>query len=161
MTEKKEYLMEVYQNLSDWLDEVKEIQKPRVDELIKQAKLYAKAAEGMTEDKLNQFTDNLKYDLHDFYTQNQTEIKHSIYLNLLNESLWSNLAQLTDKSQVEWAELEEDFEHDGVYKVGDIIGFGELVCQQCNEKTHIMHASEVTVCVNCGGDTFTRLPLDP
>ena len=28
MTEKKEYLMEVYQNLSDWLDEMKEIQKP-------------------------------------------------------------------------------------------------------------------------------------
>ena len=31
MTEKKEYLMEVYQNLSDWLDEMKEIQKPRIN----------------------------------------------------------------------------------------------------------------------------------
>jgi len=75
--------------------------------------------------------------------------------------MWASIAHLTDKSQVEWAELVDDFEHDGIYKIGDTIGFGELVCQQCNEKTHIMHASEVVVCVKCGGDTFTRLPLDP
>lgn len=161
MTDKKEYLMEVYQKLNDWLDEMKEIQKPRVNELIKQAKLYAKAAEGMSEEKLNQFADNLKHDLYDFYQQNQAEIKHSTYLGLLNETLWRNLAQLTDKSQVEWAELVDDFEHDGIYKVGDIIGFGELVCEQCDEKLHIMHASEVSACIKCGGDSFTRLPLDP
>ncbi|HCH69050.1 MAG TPA: hypothetical protein DE042_00885 [Colwellia sp.] len=161
MTEKKEYLMEVYQNLSDWLDEMKEIQKPRINELVNQAKAYTKTAEGMTEEKLNQFVDNFTYDLHDFYQLNQAEIKHSIYLNLLNERMWASLAHLTDKSQVEWAELVDDFEHDGIYKVGDIIGFGELVCQQCNEKTHIMHASEAVACVKCGGDSFTRLPLDP
>lgn len=161
MTEKKEYLMEVYQGLSDWLDEMKEIQKPRINELVNQAKAYTKTAEGMTEEKLNQFVDNFTYDLHDFYQLNQAEIKHSIYLNLLNERMWASLAHLTDKSQVEWAELVDDFEHDGIYKVGDIIGFGELVCQQCNEKTHIMHASEAVACVKCGGDSFTRLPLDP
>ena len=55
----------------------------------------------------------------------------------------------------------EDFEHDGIYKAGDIIGFGELVCQQCDEKIHIMHVSEVAVCAKCGGESFTRLPLDP
>lgn len=161
MTKNKEYLMDVYQSLSDWLDEMKEIQKPRVNELVNQANLYAKAAEGMTEEKLGQFVDNLKYDLHDFYQQNQTEIKHSIYFDLLNEKMWASLAHLTDKSQVEWAELVDDFEHDGIYNVGDVIGFGELVCQKCEEKTHIMHVCEVVACVNCGGDSFTRLPLDP
>ena len=80
---------------------------------------------------------------------------------MLNETFWSNLAQLTDKSQVEWAGLVADFEHDGIYKAGDVIGFGELVCQQCDEKIHIMHVSEVGVCAKCGGDSFTRLPLDP
>lgn len=161
MINKKEYLMEIYQDLNNWLDEMKELQKPKITELVKHAKAYAKAAENMSEEKINQFADNLKHDLHDFYQQNQAEAKHSIYLGLLNETLWSNLAQLTDKSQVEWAELVEDFEHDGVYKTGDIIGFGELVCQQCNEKIHIMHVSEVAACANCGGGSFTRLPLDP
>jgi len=161
MINKKEYLVEIYQDLSNWLDEMKELQKPRVTELIKHAKLYAEAAENMSEEKINQFTDNLKHDLYDFYQQNQSQAQHSIYLGLLNEALWSNLAQLTDKSQVEWAELLEDFDHDGIYKTGDIIGFGELVCQQCDEKTHIMHVSEVAACAKCGGDSFTRLPLDP
>jgi hypothetical protein len=161
MTNKKEYLIDIYQDLSNWLEEMKEIQKPKIDEMIKQAKLYANAVESMSEEKVNQFTDNLKHDLHDFYQQNQSQVKHSTYLGLLNETLWSNLAQLTDKSQVEWAELVEDFEHDGQYKAGDIIGFGELVCQQCDEKVHILHVSEVVECANCGGENFIRLPLDP
>ncbi len=161
MTNKKEYLIDIYQDISNWLDEMKELQKPKIIELVTRAKSYAKAAENMSEEKVNQFTDNLKYDLHDFYQQNQSQVKHSTYLGLLNETFWSSLAQLTDKSQVEWAELVEDFEHDGIYKAGDIIGFGELVCQQCDEKIHIMHVSEVAVCAKCGGDSFTRLPLDP
>ncbi|MBU2923878.1 zinc ribbon-containing protein [Colwellia sp. 1_MG-2023] len=161
MANQKDYLVEIYQDLSNWLEEMTESQKPKVIELVKQAKLYAKAAEEMSEEKVNQFTDNLKHDLHDFYLQNQSEAKDSTYLGLLNETLWSTLAQLTDKSQVEWAELVEDFEHDGLYKVGDFIGFGELACQQCGDKQHIVHFSEVTECVKCGGDSFTRLPLDP
>jgi len=153
--------MEIYQDLSKWLDEMKEIQKPRVIELVKRAKSYALAAEHMSEEKVAQFTDNLKHDLHDFYQQNQSQAKNSIYLGLLSETLWENLAQLTDKSQVEWAELLEDFQHDGIYKTGDVIGFGELICQQCEEKTHIMHFTEIANCLKCGGDSFTRLPLDP
>jgi hypothetical protein len=161
MANQKDYLMEIYQDLSNWLDEMTEIQKPKIVELLKQAKLYAKAAEDMSEEKVNQFTENLKYDLHDFYQQNQSEAQHSTYLGLLNETLWSTLAQLTDKSQVEWAELVEDFEHDGIYKAGDMIGFGELVCLNCDESKHIVHFSEVTECVKCGGSTFTRVPLAP
>ncbi|WP_159821289.1 zinc ribbon-containing protein [Colwellia sp. 20A7] len=161
MANQKDYLTEIYQDLSNWLDEMTELQKPKIIELVKQAKLYAKAAEDMSEEKVNQFTENLKYDLHDFYLQNQSEAKNSTYLGLLNETLWSTLAQLTDKSQVEWAELMDDFEHEGLYKVGDVIGFGELVCQQCDDKQHIVHFSKVTECVKCGGNSFTRLPLAP
>lgn len=161
MTKNKERFMEIYQDLSNWLDEMKTIQKPVITELVKRAKAYTKAAENMSEEKVNQFIDNLKYDLHDFYQQNQAEAKHSIYLGLLNEALWSNLAQLTDKSQVEWAELVEDFEHDGVYKTGDFIGFGVLICQQCHDTVHVMHLTEVTPCGKCGCDSFNRLPLDP
>lgn len=161
MNNKKEYLMDVYKDLSNWLDEMSEIQKPKVIELVKRALLYAKAAEDMSEEKINQFTDNLKYDLYDFYQQNQAEVKDSTYLSLLNESLWSNLAKLTDKSQVEWAELVEDFDHDGIYKTGDIIGFGELVCEQCDETMQITHIGEVIDCTKCGNNTFTRTPFEP
>ncbi len=161
MFKKNEYFVEVYQNLNAWLDEMKEIQKPHAIELIKQAKLYAKAIEELSEDKVKQFIDNLQYDLHDFYLHNQSEAQHSVYLGLLNEALWSNLAQLTDKSQVEWAELVDDFEHDGIYKTGDVIGFGELECTQCHETITVVHLSEVGVCAKCGAKEFTRLALNP
>ncbi|ALO35220.1 hypothetical protein CMT41_11190 [Colwellia sp. MT41] len=161
MSHQNDYFADIYKNLNNWLVAVKAEQKPHIDEFIKQAKLYANAAEAMSEEKLKQFADNLKYDLHDFYQLNRSQVKHSLYLGLLNESLWDTLAKLTDKSQVEWAELVEDFSHDGLYKSGDFIGFGELQCQQCDEKITILHFSEIGDCVHCGSTEFFRLPLNP
>ena len=161
MSHQNDYFADIYRKLNDWLVEVKVEQKPHIDEFIKQAKLYAGAAETMSEEKLQQFIDNLKYDLRDFYQLNRAQAKDSVYLGLLNETLWDNLAKLTDKSQVEWAELVDDFEHDGVYKSGDFIGFGELQCEQCDEIITVMHASKVTECLQCGASQFFRLPLKP
>jgi len=161
MSHQNDYFADIYRKLNDWLVEVKAEQKPHIDEFIKQAKLYAGAAETMSEEKLQQFTDNLKYDLRDFYQLNRAQAKDSVYLGLLNEALWDNLAKLTDKSQVEWAELVDDFEHDGLYKSGDFIGFGELQCEQCDEKITIIHFSEIGECVHCGSTDFVRLPLNP
>ncbi|TMM46913.1 zinc ribbon-containing protein [Colwellia ponticola] len=161
MTPQNDYFADIYRKLNDWLTEVKVEQKPHIDEFIKQAKLYAEAAETMSEEKLQQFTDNLKYDLHDFYQLNRKQVEDSVYLGLLNETLWDNLAKLTDKSQVEWAELVDDFNHDGVYKSGDFIGFGELQCEQCDEITTVMHFSEIADCAHCGSKDFIRLPLNP
>jgi len=161
MAKKNDYFAEVYQKLNAWLEEVKTEQKPRIEHFLKQAKSYAIAAEEMSEEKLHQFMANLRYDLQDFYQQNQSEAKHSVYLGLLNEALWDNLAQLTDKSQVEWAELIEDFEHDGQYHTGDFIGFGQLTCDKCQQTLTVMHLSEVAPCAHCGGDSFTRVPLTP
>lgn len=161
MAHQNDYFADIYQKLNDWLVGVKIEQKPHIDEFIKQAKLYAVAAETMSEEKLKQFSDNLKYDLHDFYQLNRSQAQHSLYLGLLNETLWENLAKLTDKSQVEWAELVDDFDHDGQYKSGDFIGFGELQCEQCDERITILHFSEIGDCVHCGSTGFIRLPLNP
>lgn len=161
MAQQNDYFADIYQKLNAWLNEVKTQQKPHLTEFVKQAKLYAGAAETMSAEKLHQFSENLKYDLHDFYQQNSAEVKHSVYLGLLNETLWDNLAKLTDKSQVEWAELVDDFDHDGLYHSGDVIGFGQLECQNCHEITHIVHCSELSACSKCGGNSYIRQPLTP
>lgn len=161
MSHQNDYFDDIYQKLNNWLIEIKAEQKPHMEAFLKQAKLYADAAETMSEEKLQQFIDNLKYDLYDFYQLNRAQAKHSVYLGLLNEALWDNLAKLTDKSQVEWAELVDDFSHDGQYKSGDFIGFGKLQCEQCDETITIMHFSEISNCVHCGSADFTRLPLNP
>lgn len=161
MSQQKSNLTDIYNKLNAWLDDFKTSSKPQAIQLLREAKRYAGAAEDMSEEKLKQFVDNLKYDLHDFYQLNKTQADNSFYLGLLKETLWENLGQLTDKSQVEWAELVDDFEHNGRYHSGDFIGFGELKCQECLEHITILHFSEVTDCIHCGAKEFERLPLNP
>ena len=161
MSNQNDYFAEIYRQLNDWLVTGIAQQIPTMNTFIKQARMLAVAAETMSEEKLQQFIENLTYDLHDFYQLNKKQVNNSLYLGLLNETLWDNLAKLTDKSQVEWAELIDDFDHDGIYRRGDIIGFGTLQCEQCDEIMTIMHASEVTDCVHCGASQFFRLPLTP
>ena len=108
-----------------------------------------------------EFVENMKYDLRDFYILNKTQAEHSIYLGLLNEALWDTLAKLTDRSQVEWAEITEDFTHDGIYQSGDFIGFGELACEECDNLFMVSHYIEIIPCTNCGHTRFTRTPLQP
>ncbi len=159
MNEPKNDLTKFYQQLTTWFNEVKEQQLTSLVEIIEQAKKYLSAAENLPEEKVKQFVDNLKYDLVQFYQQSKNEAQHSVYLGLLNETFWSELAKITDVTQVEWAELVEDFQHDGIYHVGDIIGFGVLVCQQCQYEIEYTHVSEVIPCPKCQHTTFTRHSL--
>jgi len=159
MTQHKNDLTRIYQQLATWFQEVKSHELTSLVELVEQAKKYLTAAEDLPEEKIKQFVDNLKYDLIQFYQQSKQEAQHSIYLGLLNETLWSELAKITDTTQVEWAELEEDFKHDGIYKAGDMIGFGVLVCQHCQYEVEYTHLSEVIPCPKCQHTTFTRHSL--
>ncbi len=160
MTNKNNF-NDFYHRLATWLSDVKKHELTHVVELVEQAKVVLKAAESIPEEKVKQFVDNFKYDLHEFYQQNQEEAKHSIYLGLLNESFWALLVKITDKSQVEWAELCEDFEHKGDYQKGDAIGFGLLECKKCHKNLLISHLSTVHECLHCGHEHFIRHSLTP
>lgn len=161
MTNKNQGINQLYQNILKWIEDTKIHEITRVVDLVEQAKAYLIAAEAIPEEKVKQFIDGFIYDLHEFYQQNQAEVQSSVYLALMNENLWKSLASMTDKSQVEWSELMDDFEHDGIYHQGDYIGFGELECQKCQQKISITHLSQVTDCINCGGQKFIRHALKP
>ncbi|NQY33587.1 MAG: zinc ribbon-containing protein [Alteromonadaceae bacterium] len=161
MVKEKIGIEAIYDNVLKWIEDVKEHEVTHIVEVIEKFKAYLAAAEAIPEKKVQQFINNFENDLKEFYQQNQAEFQHSVYIGLLNETFWAKLAQLTDKSQVEWAELTEDFKHQGKYHTGDFIGFGELECQKCHHKRTILHFSEVTDCDECGGNEFVRLALMP
>ncbi|MBA6224471.1 hypothetical protein H4J51_16915 [Colwellia sp. MB02u-18] len=161
MKKKQSQIQELYQKLQTWLEDTKDNEIRSAVELLEQAKTILMAAEQIPEQQVKQFIANLKYDLGDFYQQYQADIKHSIYLELLNENLWSSLAQITDKSQVEWAELMDDFQHQDGYHVGDYVGFGQLKCKACQDCVTYSHPNVVTDCITCGGQDFDRLSLTP
>jgi hypothetical protein len=161
MDNKTSPFQQVYQSLTHWLDDIKNHEVVSLIDFVEQTKAVLFAAEQIPEQQVKQFMNNLRFDLDDFYQQYQSDVKHSLYLNLLNESVWTNLSQITDKAQVEWAELQDDFEHDGKYQQGDFIGFGQLQCHQCQQIITYSHAATVSDCIGCGGNTFTRLSMTP
>jgi flagellar biosynthesis component FlhA len=161
MKSKNSVFQDLYQALVTWAEDVNQHEITDIVEGVEQSKLYLKAAEELPEEKVKQFVDNLRFDLKEFITQNEAQAKDSLYLGLLNESFWQNMQSITDKSQVEWSELDDDFKHHGEYKSGDFIGFGLLECQNCKEKITYNHASDVADCFACGGGSFIRLPFSP
>ncbi|WP_448552272.1 zinc ribbon-containing protein [Thalassotalea montiporae] len=151
----------IYQKLSNWLQDIQQHEVRQLIDVVEEAKALAHAAESLSQERVGQFVDNLKYDLKEFSEQWQQDSAHSIYLGLLNETWWDSLAKAADKSQIEWAELPDDFAHDGIYQSGDYIGFGVLVCRQCDASLTISHFSQVASCAKCGHDKFYRQPLSP
>lgn len=161
MKSKDSVFQELYQALVTWAEDVNQHEITDIVTKVEQSKLYLQAAEQLPEEKVKQFIDNLRFDLKEFIQQNQAQAKHSLYLGLLNESFWKNMQAITDKSQVEWSELDDDIKHHGIYKTGDFIGFGLLECQHCHEKITYSHASDVIDCFSCGGSSFIRMPFSP
>ncbi len=72
------------------------------------------------------------------------------------EALWQEISLITDRTQVEWSELLEDFKHKGVYYQGEIVGMGRYCCQQCQHTIDYTHPAELLACSHCGGVQFFR-----
>jgi len=151
----------LYDQLVNWFDDIKQHELTDIISIVEKAKAIVVAAESLPEDKIKQFVENFKYDLREFHLQYQSHVKHSLYLGLLNERFWSTLVSITDKSQVEWAELNDDFQHQSIYQSGDYIGFGELECQKCHQTMLLSHLTKITDCFTCGGKIFVRKGMTP
>ena len=161
MTQKSNAYERFSQQAAQWFDDVNSHEITDFVSFIEKAKAYAVAAEEIPHEKVNQFLANLRADIQTFFAHQRADANQSVYLGLLGESFWHSLAKVTDKTQVEWAELTDDFEHHGDYHSGDYIGFGVLQCQRCLSHLEVTHFSQVADCYSCGGDTFSRLPLKP
>jgi DNA-directed RNA polymerase subunit RPC12/RpoP len=76
--------------------------------------------------------------------------------SLWPEALWQQLSAITDKSQVEWQELAQDFKHNGVYYQGEIVGMARYRCSKCLQHIDYTHPTELLACSQCGGVQFYR-----
>lgn len=154
-------LEQIYEKLSEWLEDVKQHEVVNMVEVVEKAKAYLIAAERLPEEKVKQFIRNLVLDLKDAYEHTKGDAEHSAYLGVMNETWWQQMADITDKSQVEWAEVTDDLSHQGVYQVGDVVGFGILTCQGCGHEQTITHGIVVSKCTQCGHEAFSRKAFTP
>lgn len=118
------------------------------------------AANDLTQDELALISAYVKADLKAFSEQYEQSKAGPFYLMIAN-SIWQGLLDITDKTKVEWVELFQDLEHQGVYQAGEMIGLGILVCESCNHKVEYNHPTEIVPCLRCGHKLFSRQPLQP
>lgn len=118
------------------------------------------AANDLTQDELALISAYIKADLKAFSEQYQQSTTSPFYLMIVN-SLWQGLLDITDRTKVEWVELFQDLEHQGIYHAGELIGLGHLICEHCNHKIEYNHPTEIVPCLRCGHKLFTRQPLQP
>lgn len=148
-------------NLHDWLKTTQENEVKKMGDFFERGSLWLAAAKDLSQDEWELMTRYFKRDLSAFYDGYQQEFASSNYVQLLKEGVWSELAELTDKSQIEWQELLEDFKHNGDYKAGEWVGMGELICQNCKHTLEVVHPIEVPVCSECGHNLYFREALAP
>ena len=132
--------------------------------LTEEARQYLSGRAELTADEVEEVLHALRRDLAEFarsYAQQVKEQDESVFMRVLRQSIWKELLDITDKSQLEWQDIFQDLRHHGVYQIGEIVGLGNLVCEKCQFTRAIYTPEILTRCSACGHDQFQRQPFEP
>ncbi|MFD2179400.1 zinc ribbon-containing protein [Veronia pacifica] len=118
---------------------------------------YVAAAREMTQDELALIQSYFKRDVQEFGDQYQDSAEQpDVFSELVKDTLWEQLAEITDKTQLEWTEIFDDIKHHGIYEEGEVVGLGILQCEECGNQTRHTHVGVLTACIVCGNRFFSR-----
>ena len=135
-----------------------------IDALVEQARVRISQSGELTHREVETLTKAVRRDLEEFarsYEESQNEITDSVFMRVIKESLWQELADITDKTQLEWREVFQDLNHHGVYHSGEVVGLGNLVCEHCHYHLAVYTPDILPRCPKCGHDQFQRRPFEP
>ncbi|WLP24497.1 zinc ribbon-containing protein [Raoultella ornithinolytica] len=135
-----------------------------IDALVEQARMKISQSGELTHREVETLTKAVRRDLEEFarsYEESQDELTDSVFMRVIKESLWQELADITDKTQLEWREVFQDLNHRGVYHSGEVVGLGNLVCEHCHYHLAVYTPDILPRCPKCGHDQFQRRPFEP
>ncbi|PVZ85939.1 hypothetical protein C9426_17685 [Serratia sp. S1B] len=135
-----------------------------IDELVTSAEKYLNEVEELTHHEVEQLVLAIRRDLEEFarsYQESRDTFTDSVFMRVIKESLWQELADITDKTQLEWREVFKDVSHHGVYHSGEVVGLGNLVCEKCHYHLAFYTPEILPRCPKCGHDQFQRKPFEP
>lgn len=135
-----------------------------IDALVEQARTKISESGELTHREIETLTKAVRRDLEEFarsYEESQDELTDSVFMRVIKESLWQELADITDKTQLEWREVFQDLNHHGVYHSGEVVGLGNLVCEHCHYHLAVYTPDVLPRCPKCGHDQFQRRPFEP
>lgn len=135
-----------------------------IDALVEQARQQVLQAGELTRTEVDELSRAVRRDLEEFaisYEESLEEESDSVFMRVIKESLWQELADITDKTQLEWREVFQDLSHHGVYHRGEVVGLGNLVCEKCHFHLAVYTPDVLPLCPKCGHDQFQRRPFEP
>jgi hypothetical protein len=135
-----------------------------IDALVESARQRMHHRGDLTHGEISDVLHSIRRDLAEFarsYAENEQSLSDSVFMRVIRQSLWKELADITDKSQLEWREVFQDLSHHGVYQRGEVVGLGNLVCEKCHFTRAIYTPEVLTNCAECGHDQFQRRPFAP
>lgn len=166
MSEKSSALLALYNSL---LEQVKQqfeddnsLTAKSLFNSITKGKKYLQLKSTADESEIALVEEFLKRDIANFIKDKTADdISYSPTMLAIENTFWHWLSEITDRSQVEWHELQQDFKHHGLYKTGDIINQGRVICQKCQHEMQIEFPSIIPDCPECDNNAFTRESLAP
>lgn len=135
-----------------------------IDALVDQARQRVMQTRELTRTEVEELTRAVRRDLEEFaisYEESLDEETDSVFMRVIKESIWQELADITDKTQLEWREVFQDLSHHGVYHSGEVVGLGNLVCEKCHFHLAVYTPDVLPLCPKCGHDQFQRRPFEP
>ena len=103
-----------------------------IDALVEQARARVTQTGELTRTEVEEVTRAVRRDLEEFarsYEESQDEIADSVFMRVIKESLWQELADITDKTQLERREVFQDLNHHGANQSREVWWLGKPVCE--------------------------------
>ncbi|WP_409306348.1 zinc ribbon-containing protein [Pectobacterium sp. B1J-3] len=135
-----------------------------LDNLVQSARQTLQEGSELTQKEIEQIIQAVQRDLEEFarsYNESQGEFTDSVFMRVIKESLWQELVDITDKTQLEWRQLFNDVNNHGVYHSGEVVGLGNLVCEKCHHHIAFYTPEILPRCPTCSHDQFHRQPFQP
>lgn len=135
-----------------------------INDMVQNARETLQQGSELTQKESEQVIRAVQRDLAEFarsYDESQNEFTDSVFMRVIKESIWQELADITDKTQLEWREIFKDVSHHGVYHSGDVVGLGDLVCEKCHHHIAFYTPEILPLCPKCSHDLFHRQPFQP
>lgn len=130
--------------------------------VVTNGKAFLSLKEQAKEDELALVEQFLKRDIANYLQEkNDTDLSHSPTMITVENTVWHWLSGITDRSQIEWHEILQDFKHQGHYQSGEIVGQGNMVCVHCGHEMKIEFPGVIPDCPECDKSEFTREALAP
>ncbi len=155
---------QIYRELVTELSERLRNGERDIDKLVTEAREHLATRKEVGQEEGQKIVSALRRDLEEFalsYHESQEELSDSVFMRVIKESLWQELADITDKTQLEWREVFQDLNHHGVYHSGEVVGLGNLVCEKCHHHIAFYTPEVLTPCPKCGHTEFQRRPFQP